>query len=200
MGVDQDHGARAAFVAQQMQKEGLLEWLDPEDDYWRLIEALTVHSSGYTTKDLVIGSCWDADRLAWVRLGVQIDPALLCCIDWRSLAPCRARNAALCRADNRGAGTETQLGASLGIAHSTSADRTRRSGAEVVACRSGTLIRRRPVWTPGSGCCRRRRPTLPSGSGGTHRDPGGGTVGRKPRPAPGWVTRWAGWMTPAAGV
>lgn len=77
MGVDQDHGARAAFVAQQMQKEGLLEWLDPEDDYWRLIEALTVHSSGYTTKDLVSARVGTLIVSPWCVLGYR--SIRLCC-------------------------------------------------------------------------------------------------------------------------
>lgn len=77
MGVDQDHGARAAFVAQQMQKEGLLEWLDPEDDYWRLIEALTVHSSGYTTKDLVSARVGTLIVSPWYVLGYR--SIRLCC-------------------------------------------------------------------------------------------------------------------------
>jgi uncharacterized protein len=75
-GRDPEHGARAAFVAQSMREDRFLNFLK-EDDYWRLIEALVDHSDGYTTKDLAVGACWDADRLALVRLGMQIDPALL---------------------------------------------------------------------------------------------------------------------------
>jgi len=66
-GWDAGHGARAAAYAREVRgklfelEDGLLEKLE---------RACAGHELGKVTTDLLIGACWDADRLDLVRIGV----------------------------------------------------------------------------------------------------------------------------------
>jgi uncharacterized protein len=66
-GADLDHGPRAAEMLDRI-VPGVFS-LDP-GRFGLLKEAIRLHTSGLTTKDATIGTCWDADRLDIVRVGM----------------------------------------------------------------------------------------------------------------------------------
>jgi len=66
-GDDYDHGKRAAKYL----KSRKYEILDiPESFFEYLLEAISDHTNVKSTKNIHIATCWDADRLDLVRLGI----------------------------------------------------------------------------------------------------------------------------------
>jgi uncharacterized protein len=66
-GADLDHGPRAAEMLDRIVPTVFV--IDP-GRFDLLKEAIRLHTSGLTTKDPTIGTCWDADRLDIVRVGM----------------------------------------------------------------------------------------------------------------------------------
>jgi uncharacterized protein len=74
-GHDQDHGKRAAALAQLLRES---KDLDLDDKRFAVLqEALVYHDKGQTSTDPTIGACWDADRLNLWRIGRRPNSALL---------------------------------------------------------------------------------------------------------------------------
>ncbi|WP_145221608.1 HD domain-containing protein [Gimesia alba] len=73
-GYDTGHGARGAALAKEL--HGDLFELD-DDNFERLHYACTWHQEQDFCDDPTIGTCWDADRLDLVRVGILPDPRLL---------------------------------------------------------------------------------------------------------------------------
>ena len=74
---DPDHGPRAAALAEYFfYEEKML--LCSEDELQLLIYACGGHTYGGISDDPTIGTCWDADRLDLPRVGITVDPNLLC--------------------------------------------------------------------------------------------------------------------------
>lgn len=71
---DPEHGARAAKLVRALGPELLPLSADQVD---LLVEACRTHTSGRTTDDATIGTCWDADRLDLLRVGIHPDPRYL---------------------------------------------------------------------------------------------------------------------------
>lgn len=71
---DEGHGARGAAYAEQLR--GFLYDLD-DARFALLKEACTWHTDRDFSDDPTIGSCWDADRLDLVRLGVTPSPEFM---------------------------------------------------------------------------------------------------------------------------
>lgn len=69
-GYDPEHGYRAAELA--LSDHGTLFSLN-EQDLEDLVYALRLHNGGQTSKDLTIGTCWDADRMDLPRVGAKVD-------------------------------------------------------------------------------------------------------------------------------
>lgn len=74
-GRDPDHGSRAADFARTLQ--GGLFTLDDEG-LSLLCFACAGHSDGLLQADVTVQTCWDADRLDLIRIGVIPDPKKLC--------------------------------------------------------------------------------------------------------------------------
>jgi uncharacterized protein len=72
---DPEHGARAALLARELCREGVLD-LDG-DRLETLCYALHHHDRGEVTTSPTIGCAWDADRLDLPRVGIRPDAALL---------------------------------------------------------------------------------------------------------------------------
>jgi uncharacterized protein len=66
-GADPDHGPRAAEMLNRIVPA--IFTLD-QGRFDSLKEAIRLHTSGLTTEDPTIGTCWDADRLDIVRVGM----------------------------------------------------------------------------------------------------------------------------------
>lgn len=73
-GHDPGHGPRAAALAEQIGHSALAITLD---EMRQLSEALHDHDRGLVSEDLVIGACWDADRLDLNRVGIALDSRYL---------------------------------------------------------------------------------------------------------------------------
>jgi len=71
-GPDHAHGARGAIVAEKLRHNGFYE-LD-EDRLEKLVYACKYHTDGFVSSDPTIGTCWDADRLDLVRVGITPAP------------------------------------------------------------------------------------------------------------------------------
>lgn len=71
---DPEHGRRAAKFAQEMRGR-LFEIRDAQFNL--LFRAIEEHADGYTSDDLTIGACWDADRWDLRRLGIEPDPSFI---------------------------------------------------------------------------------------------------------------------------
>lgn len=74
-GRDPFHGARAAGLARDLARDGLLRLR--EHQLVVLCAALTEHAGGTTTTDPTTAACWDADRLTLGRVGIRPNPGLL---------------------------------------------------------------------------------------------------------------------------
>jgi uncharacterized protein len=66
-GADLDHGPRAAEMLDRIVPT--IFTLD-RNRFELLKQAIRLHTSGLTTEDPTIGTCWDADRLDIVRVGL----------------------------------------------------------------------------------------------------------------------------------
>lgn len=64
---DDDHGLRASKLVKKFRKQ---YFTLPDDDLDRLVVACRDHTDGRVTSDLLIGACWDADRLDLGRVGI----------------------------------------------------------------------------------------------------------------------------------
>ena len=73
---DQEHGQRSA-----------LEWVRYEQDHGHFLsvhearlvyQAIQGHSDGLITAPIEVQVCWDADRLDLSRVGITVDPKMLC--------------------------------------------------------------------------------------------------------------------------
>lgn len=71
---DPGHGARAAALVETL--DPVLVPLSPGQREL-LLEACRTHTSGIATDDPTIGTCWDADRLDLLRVGIRPDPRYL---------------------------------------------------------------------------------------------------------------------------
>ena len=74
-GHDPKHGARAAQWAESL-RGSLLDL--PDSEFELLCFACEHHTDGLTEADVTIQTCWDADRLDLVRIGIRPDPRRLC--------------------------------------------------------------------------------------------------------------------------
>lgn len=72
---DSGHGERAAEYARSLDLGKRLRITRTVLD--RLYVALRDHEAGELSRDLLIATCWDADRLALWRQGIEPDPARL---------------------------------------------------------------------------------------------------------------------------
>lgn len=73
-GRDFEHGPRAAKEIHRT----IAPRLDLSDDQLScLLEAILRHTDGDISGDPTLGACWDADRLDLVRIGFDVDGALL---------------------------------------------------------------------------------------------------------------------------
>lgn len=72
---DPEHGLRGARLAVRLR--GTYFELD-DRAMQKLFQACALHTSGHTSGDPTIGTCWDADRLDLPRVGIPTDPARLC--------------------------------------------------------------------------------------------------------------------------
>lgn len=64
---DPEHGLRASELAKQLRGQ----LFELEDERFRLLcEAIRYHDNGTVTGNIVVGSCWDADRLDLDRVGL----------------------------------------------------------------------------------------------------------------------------------
>ena len=73
-GVDSEHGLRAANMAAEL--NNIFYSLNPSGLNC-LSEAIAKHSLGFVSNDPVIQTCWDADRLDLVRVGIEPSEYLL---------------------------------------------------------------------------------------------------------------------------
>lgn len=73
-GHDPDHGRRGAQLAREL-REHMGGISDGQMDL--LTRACEAHTDGRTSKDPIVGVCWDADRLDLWRIGEQPRPHLL---------------------------------------------------------------------------------------------------------------------------
>ncbi len=70
-GPDRAHAARAADLFLELVAEGL-DGFPPDSPRSEAMEyAIRFHEAGLITDDVVVGVCWDADRLQAFRLGVR---------------------------------------------------------------------------------------------------------------------------------
>jgi len=71
---DDNHGPRAVEYAASLRGE----LFDLPDEQFDLLQyAICWHADGTTSDDPTIGTCWDADRLDLVRVGIQPDVKLM---------------------------------------------------------------------------------------------------------------------------
>ena len=74
---DPDHGPRGGdFAAYLFYEEHALNC--SEEELQMLITACDGHTHGGVHDDATIGTCWDSDRLDLPRVGIEVDPGLLC--------------------------------------------------------------------------------------------------------------------------
>ncbi len=67
---DEDHGLRGAELAASLRGK---YFTLGDDDFDALYYACKHHTDGRTTSDLLVGACWDADRLDLGRVGIKPD-------------------------------------------------------------------------------------------------------------------------------
>jgi len=72
---DPEHGPRAAAFARELHAEGLLPIDDGQLELLAL--AIDLHTTGQTSAQTTVGTCWDADRLHLPRVGKVVRPTLL---------------------------------------------------------------------------------------------------------------------------
>ena len=67
------HGNRAAVFTSQLR----YDWHLDDQQFDQLIGAIQYHSFCRLTRDIIIQSCWDADRLDLGRVGMRPNPTSL---------------------------------------------------------------------------------------------------------------------------
>lgn len=67
-GIDIEHGDRSSLIVKEIGSCALNLDIKGFD---QLVFAIKHHSDGYTSKDMTIGACWDADRLDLYRVGIM---------------------------------------------------------------------------------------------------------------------------------
>jgi ribA/ribD-fused uncharacterized protein len=75
-GRDHEHGPRAAAWAIKLRCQGELALSD--ENFEALHLALHEHSNGHSRGPLLAKICWDADRLDLGRVGIAVNPEMLC--------------------------------------------------------------------------------------------------------------------------
>jgi len=76
-GSDPNHGPRAGALAEfYFYEEKMLEC--SEEELQLLVAACEGHTYGGVSHEPTIGTCWDSDRLDLPRVGIVVDPDLLC--------------------------------------------------------------------------------------------------------------------------
>lgn len=81
-GDDPDHGRRAAKVAKRLRHQGAINLSDAQAKL--LAYALKHHNEGRRSDDPTIGTCWDADRLALMRVGLPLSLKHLSTVESRA--------------------------------------------------------------------------------------------------------------------
>lgn len=71
-GCDMEHGPRAAKAISEI-RNTLLSYLS-DKEFWQLQEAIKYHTSATSHPDVTVATCFDADRLDLVRIGIQPNP------------------------------------------------------------------------------------------------------------------------------
>jgi uncharacterized protein len=66
---DYEHGDRSAEYVNQLRAEGLLDFLTVVQ-FVKLSTACLLHAKGGISDDMTIGSCFDADRIELIRVGI----------------------------------------------------------------------------------------------------------------------------------
>lgn len=74
-GIDPQHGRRGAELAAALRGQ-YFELPDPE--FEQLYQACARHTDGRVQGDLILQTCWDADRLDLARAGIIPSPRQLC--------------------------------------------------------------------------------------------------------------------------
>jgi uncharacterized protein len=82
-GYDPRHGARGAELAAALLGPQLAS---APHRLALLLEACTHHTEGRTDADVTVATCWDADRLDLIRVGIRPSPRKLCTAAARDLA------------------------------------------------------------------------------------------------------------------
>ena len=82
--IDPGHGRRGAAFARRLRGEAF----QLDDERFALLEeAIALHADGEVTENPTIGTCWDADRLDLLRVGITPSSDLLNTEAARKLAP-----------------------------------------------------------------------------------------------------------------
>jgi uncharacterized protein len=84
--LDNGHGKRAALFAKSIRKD-LIKLSDEEFDL--LIVALEDHNEKSKNNNITVRTCWDADRLDLIRIGITPDSVRLCTEVGKQLAHLR---------------------------------------------------------------------------------------------------------------
>lgn len=74
--LDPEHGSRAVAFARQLREQSIIELSDSDFDLLDL--ACAKHSDGWTSAEVTVQTCWDADRLDLGRVGIRPHPFYLC--------------------------------------------------------------------------------------------------------------------------
>lgn len=74
--MDPEHGERAAEFVLQLKEKGELTFLNDEqiNTLWFACEN---HNKGFTSNNITIGTCFDADRIELIRCGMVPKPNLM---------------------------------------------------------------------------------------------------------------------------
>jgi uncharacterized protein len=74
--MDSEHGERAAEFVLQLKEKGELTFLNDEqiNTLWFACEN---HNKGFTSTNITIGACFDADRIELIRCGMVPKPNLM---------------------------------------------------------------------------------------------------------------------------
>lgn len=80
-GKDPDHGSRAALYARKIRGD----FIDLNDrDFSLLTDALGGHTHAKYHDNVTVMTCWDADRLDLMRVGITPEPGFLCTPEGRN--------------------------------------------------------------------------------------------------------------------
>jgi len=82
-GHDPDHGRRAADLIQSIHGT---DFQVSDSQLQTLLDACRYHNDGLTSTDLIIGTCWDADRMDLPRVGIIPNPEKMSTIPGKEFA------------------------------------------------------------------------------------------------------------------